>query len=774
MGSCSPAVAGLSGAMAAIVAMDTPRKEKGLVRDIETRQSGEGTENTTPWWWGTELSHPPNRYQPSICLTGTSISVLQAHIENLKPGGGGGGGCASAAHSYIPLACSASVFMQPPVCSHRLNTAYCNWAAAPLSSTWRASLPKLRPRHYETLSLRRKQKPIRVIEVNLERRRNEGAGKQDIPEKTRRPNASSATIPTCENPGAAPPGIELGLPSCMTSVSTEIRWEAWQTLSQSAPVSHTLYRLLTDLSLTCDSNPEPPVPQTRVLPIDHVHYPTPGSGARLDANMTSPAAESRSPSSPPSCPLATIQDRRLSLTRAGTRRGVGGAERRELVVDSGGRTRDKGPGQVSVGEDRTSGPDAEIGHGLRPAPPGGPLPLLHSRRVLRPQGAGDTLKKRRASQASRLRPCSGRAHYHTLRVVEPVIDDAIVCGWRSYTTHTITHQIQTTQDLTAYTTNPSFTRPANRLHWPTKCPDAVRQSASGTLLQQSSQQGTFRGHQVSEEGLLARVIAAADLGRPGIGDRVYQKMVLAEWMSGGFPSDRRRAAGEDQRKGRLRLQVASSRVGGWQAGLIAAQSHHSKAPQETCVEGVIFSGVAGRRKRHTRKRSSASWSLAARRTLRLSTLGEARKVEERRRLKRRDGLSQRRRDAVNLGGTRSGGACAVTGGICIAKYLRAKKLSTETPRKLCRYRDLLTRRAPSSCILRASGFDIPIRLTAVVPEAAIALERHCLVLTKSPSRSLTCLTSSAPNVLVVLADLINEGFLPTNSEHCEYLHPHKT
>ncbi|KAJ8868653.1 hypothetical protein PR048_030192 [Dryococelus australis] len=36
-------------------------------------------------------------------------------------------------------------------------------------------------------------------------------GKQEIPEKTRRPAASSSTIPTCKNPGSTPPGIETGL-----------------------------------------------------------------------------------------------------------------------------------------------------------------------------------------------------------------------------------------------------------------------------------------------------------------------------------------------------------------------------------------------------------------------------------------------------------------------------------------------------------------------------------------------------------------------------------
>ncbi|KAJ8888427.1 hypothetical protein PR048_007917 [Dryococelus australis] len=39
----------------------------------------------------------------------------------------------------------------------------------------------------------------------------QGRGRQDIPEKTRRA-ALSGTIPTCDNPGAAPPGIEPGSP----------------------------------------------------------------------------------------------------------------------------------------------------------------------------------------------------------------------------------------------------------------------------------------------------------------------------------------------------------------------------------------------------------------------------------------------------------------------------------------------------------------------------------------------------------------------------------
>ncbi|KAJ8894515.1 hypothetical protein PR048_007169 [Dryococelus australis] len=39
--------------------------------------------------------------------------------------------------------------------------------------------------------------PLMAIKVNMERRRNEGAGKREIPEKIRRPTASSGTISTC-------------------------------------------------------------------------------------------------------------------------------------------------------------------------------------------------------------------------------------------------------------------------------------------------------------------------------------------------------------------------------------------------------------------------------------------------------------------------------------------------------------------------------------------------------------------------------------------------
>ncbi|KAJ8872972.1 hypothetical protein PR048_026588 [Dryococelus australis] len=44
-----------------------------------------------------------------------------------------------------------------------------------------------------------------------------GRGKREYPERTLRQAASSSTIPTCESPGAGPPGIEPGLPWCEAS-----------------------------------------------------------------------------------------------------------------------------------------------------------------------------------------------------------------------------------------------------------------------------------------------------------------------------------------------------------------------------------------------------------------------------------------------------------------------------------------------------------------------------------------------------------------------------
>ncbi|KAJ8884613.1 hypothetical protein PR048_016470 [Dryococelus australis] len=50
-------------------------------------------------------------------------------------------------------------------------------------------------------------RPMRMDEVNMERHRNEGAGKREITEKTRRLSALSGTIITSENP-VTRPGIK--------------------------------------------------------------------------------------------------------------------------------------------------------------------------------------------------------------------------------------------------------------------------------------------------------------------------------------------------------------------------------------------------------------------------------------------------------------------------------------------------------------------------------------------------------------------------------------
>ncbi|KAJ8890525.1 hypothetical protein PR048_010034 [Dryococelus australis] len=92
---------------------------------------------------------------------------------------------------------------------------------------------------------------MRVIEVNMERLRNEGEGETGDPEKTRRPTASSGTIPTCENP-VARPGIEPGSPwsnrvqSPAGSLPDFCKWESCRTMSlvsgfsRGSPVSPTL------------------------------------------------------------------------------------------------------------------------------------------------------------------------------------------------------------------------------------------------------------------------------------------------------------------------------------------------------------------------------------------------------------------------------------------------------------------------------------------------------------------------------------------------------
>ncbi|KAJ8868337.1 hypothetical protein PR048_029853 [Dryococelus australis] len=64
----------------------------------------------------------------------------------------------------------------------------------------------------------RSSEPMRRIEVNMERRRNERAGVNGrFPRKTRRPTASSGTIPTCKS-SVTRPGIEPGSPWWKVSV----------------------------------------------------------------------------------------------------------------------------------------------------------------------------------------------------------------------------------------------------------------------------------------------------------------------------------------------------------------------------------------------------------------------------------------------------------------------------------------------------------------------------------------------------------------------------
>ncbi|KAJ8871836.1 hypothetical protein PR048_028176 [Dryococelus australis] len=61
--------------------------------------------------------------------------------------------------------------------------------------------------------------PMRVIEMSMEQRRNEKEGETGDPEKTRRPTASSATIPTYDNL-VIRPGMEPGSPWWEVSVLT--------------------------------------------------------------------------------------------------------------------------------------------------------------------------------------------------------------------------------------------------------------------------------------------------------------------------------------------------------------------------------------------------------------------------------------------------------------------------------------------------------------------------------------------------------------------------
>ncbi|KAJ8870802.1 hypothetical protein PR048_027101 [Dryococelus australis] len=67
----------------------------------------------------------------------------------------------------------------------------------------------------------------------MEERRNERVGKRKSPEKTHQPAASSCTIPTCENSGAASPGIEHGSSRGAGVKITAIRPMGWKWMEAS-------------------------------------------------------------------------------------------------------------------------------------------------------------------------------------------------------------------------------------------------------------------------------------------------------------------------------------------------------------------------------------------------------------------------------------------------------------------------------------------------------------------------------------------------------------
>ncbi|KAJ8893189.1 hypothetical protein PR048_005774 [Dryococelus australis] len=80
---------------------------------------------------------------------------------------------------------SPSVHFTSPLCDLRLVS----------SATNLSTKPKM-----QEVKIGEMLRYSKVIEVNMERRWDEGGGKRKIPEKTHRPTASSGTIPTCENP----------------------------------------------------------------------------------------------------------------------------------------------------------------------------------------------------------------------------------------------------------------------------------------------------------------------------------------------------------------------------------------------------------------------------------------------------------------------------------------------------------------------------------------------------------------------------------------------
>ncbi|KAJ8875096.1 hypothetical protein PR048_022987 [Dryococelus australis] len=82
-----------------------------------------------------------------------------------------------------------------------------------------------------------------------------GEGKREIPEKTRRPAASSGTIPTCKNPEVTRPGIETGSPGWETSALTAHPPRPLEQRFVTAQLTRSLYSMFTLRSLGDDTLP---------------------------------------------------------------------------------------------------------------------------------------------------------------------------------------------------------------------------------------------------------------------------------------------------------------------------------------------------------------------------------------------------------------------------------------------------------------------------------------------------------------------------------------
>ncbi|KAJ8891243.1 hypothetical protein PR048_010758 [Dryococelus australis] len=111
---------------------------------------------------------------------------------------------------------NSSIYREQPIPAYTTTTTYCSTLARRIRP-FQLQYPEIFPvgkflyvvtaGAYSLLALMTKRglcpfkyKPMRVIEVSMEQRRNERAGKREIPEKIRRPTASSGTITTRENP----------------------------------------------------------------------------------------------------------------------------------------------------------------------------------------------------------------------------------------------------------------------------------------------------------------------------------------------------------------------------------------------------------------------------------------------------------------------------------------------------------------------------------------------------------------------------------------------